>query len=86
MKEAQERYAADRRNPMNKQERTVKDPDMAVLPPDAEGPLMVKTTYERTAQQPMGCICPAGAEATCRGLMCPRRAINGAGGLSSLRQ
>ena len=36
--------------------------------------------------QSHGCICPPGSEKTCQGLMCPRRAINGAGGLSSLRQ
>lgn len=26
-------------------------------------------------QRPHGCICPPGAEATCQGWMCPRRAI-----------
>lgn len=24
-----------------------------------------------------GCLCPPGSEATCKGLMCPRRAIDG---------
>mgnify|MGYP001809781230 CR=1 FL=1 len=28
------------------------------------------------AQKPHGCICPTGAEATCQGLSCPRRAWN----------
>ena len=28
---------------------------------------------EDIAQKPAGCICPAGAEAGCHGLSCPRR-------------
>lgn len=29
----------------------------------------------RPAMHPNGCICPPGAEAGCRGPLCPRRAI-----------
>jgi hypothetical protein len=29
----------------------VKDPEMAILPPNSEGPLTVKTTYERSHEE-----------------------------------
>ena len=30
----------------------------------------------RPAGQPHGCVCPPGAEATCKGLACPRRGFD----------
>lgn len=30
----------------------------------------------KPAQHPHGCICPAGAEATCQGALCPRRPLS----------
>ena len=42
------------------------------LPDPFRAPLT--DTIVRT-QRPHGCICPAGAEAGCKGAMCPRRSL-----------
>lgn len=43
------------------------------------GPLLAENAALRAkvdqTKQPMGCICPAGAGATCQGGLCPRRPI-----------